>query len=193
MRSLAAEEHNDLLDKLSSLAEKTFPSLLVAPSTTSHLSAMLEMKAGVGGSEAALFLGDIMRMYLQLAQAMGWQAVVVASNPTESGGVKDALLEIKGKKVYDTLRWESGVHRVQRVPATETSGRLHTSTVAVLVLPLAEDNGSSEVDEELFKMDEVRIEVMRSRGAGGQVCAQLIKVGSDIDSPCSMSTKPNLP
>lgn len=136
MRSLAVEEHNDLLAKLTSLAKETFPSLLIPPSTTSHLSAMLDIKAGVGGSEAALFVGEIMRMYIRFAQSMGWHVEIVASNPTENGGVKDAIIEIKGKKVYDTLRWESGVHRVQRVPATETSGRLHTSTVAVLVCPL---------------------------------------------------------
>ncbi|EKM55333.1 uncharacterized protein PHACADRAFT_255882 [Phanerochaete carnosa HHB-10118-sp] len=167
MQSLAREEQDDLLTKLTGLAEKTFPSLLVPPSPTAHLSAMLELKAGVGGSESSLFLTEIMRMYTRLAQMMGWQAVVVTNSTTDHGGTKDAVVEIKGEKVYDMLRWESGVHRVQRVPATEVNGRVHTSTVAVLVLPLVEDKGS-EVDEDLFKMDEVRIEVMRARGAGGQ-------------------------
>ena len=133
MRSLAMDEHKELLDKMTSLAENTFPSLLIPPSNTSHLSAILEIKAGVGGDEAMLFGADIMRMYVRFAQTMGWQAVVVNSNLAEHGGVKDAMVEIKGQKVYDTLRWESGVHRVQRVPATESSGRVHTSTVAVLV------------------------------------------------------------
>ena len=133
MRSLASEEHTELVSKLSSMAENTFPKLLVPPSMTTHLSAMMELKAGVGGSEATLFCAEIVRMYTRLAQTMGWHAVVVANNLTETGGVKDAILEIKGPKAYDTLRWESGVHRVQRVPATEVSGRLHTSTVAIVV------------------------------------------------------------
>ncbi|KAI0818502.1 peptide chain release factor 1 [Irpex lacteus] len=167
MRSLAGEEYTELVTKLSSMAEEKFPSLLVPPSQTSHLSAMLEIKAGVGGSEAALFVADMIRMYTAVAGQLGWKAVVTGKNETENGGFKDAVLEVKGEKAYDTLRWESGVHRVQRVPATEASGRVHTSTVAVLVLPLEEDNGQ-EVKDDLFTMDEIRIEVMRSRGAGGQ-------------------------
>lgn len=133
MQSLAREEQDDLLAKLTDLTENTFPSLLVPPSPTAHLSAMLELKAGVGGSESSLFLAEIMRMYIRLAQMMGWQAVAVVNNMTDHGGTKDAVLEIKGEKVYDVLRWESGVHRVQRVPATEVNGRVHTSTAAVLV------------------------------------------------------------
>ncbi|KAI0685159.1 hypothetical protein BC835DRAFT_1421522 [Cytidiella melzeri] len=167
MRSLAGEEYTELVSKLSVMAQEKFPSLLVPPSETSHLSAMLEIKAGVGGSEAALFVGNMIRMYTAVAGHLGWKAAVTASNTTENGGMKDAMLEVKGQKAYDTLRWESGVHRVQRVPATEGSGRVHTSTVSVLVLPLEEDNGN-EVKDDLFTMDEVRIEVMRSRGAGGQ-------------------------
>lgn len=190
MRSLAVDEHSDLLDKLSSLAEKTFPSLLVPPSKTAHLSSMMELKAGVGGSEAALFLGEVMRMYTNLAQTMGWQITIVAKNLTDNGGVKDAILEIKGEKVYDTLRWETGVHRVQRVPLTESSGRVHTSTVAVLVMPLSEE---SDVDEDLFKMEDVKIEVMRSKGAGGQVRVLPSDTTVYLMLPSSMSTKPNLP
>lgn len=190
MRSLAADEHSDLLDKLSSLAEKTFPSLLVPPSKTAHLSSMMELKAGVGGSEAALFLGEIMRMYTNLAQTMGWQATIVAKNLTDYGGVKDAIVEIKGDKVYDTLRWESGVHRVQRVPLTESGGRVHTSTVAVLVMPLSEE---SHVDEELYKMEDVKLEVMRSKGAGGQVCTPFDNVDAPLIFAFSTSTKLNLP
>ena len=133
MRSLAAEEHTELVHKLSSIAETTFPALLVPPSNTAHLSALIELKAGVGGSESALFVGDMMRMYTRVAQNRSWKTTVVALNQTENGGVKDAILEIKGEKAYDILRWESGVHRVQRVPATEANGRVHTSTIAVLV------------------------------------------------------------
>lgn len=133
MRSLAEEEHERLTSILNNYVEQTFPSLLVPPSTTSHLSAMMELKAGVGGSEAALFLAEIMRMYVRLANSMGWKASIIANNETDNGGTKDAILEIQGEKAYDVLRWESGVHRVQRVPATEANGRVHTSTVAVLV------------------------------------------------------------
>lgn len=133
MRSLAANEHAELMSKLSHIVKDTFPALLVPPSETGHLSAMLEMKAGVGGAEASLFLADIMRMYTQLAQSMRWQAVIIANNETENGGIKDAILEVKGENAYDTLRWESGVHRVQRIPATDSSGRVHTSTIAIVV------------------------------------------------------------
>lgn len=133
MRSLAEEEHERLTNILKGYIDNTFPSLLVPPSSTSHLSAMMELKAGVGGSEAALFLAEIMRMYVRLANSMGWKANIIARNDTDNGGLKDAIVEIQGEKVYDTLRWESGVHRVQRVPATEANGRVHTSTVAVVV------------------------------------------------------------
>lgn len=145
MRSLAAEEHNELLGKLTAMTEGAFPKLLVPLSQTAHLSAMLEIKAGVGGSEAMLFAADIMRMYIRLAQSMGWKATTVVNNAMESGGVKDALIEFKGDNVYDTLRWESGVHRVQRVPATEANGRVHTSTITVLV-SLVPYSTSSTID-----------------------------------------------
>jgi peptide chain release factor 1 len=121
------------MSSLSHSLSTTFPSLLVPPSATSHLSALLELKSGVGGSEASLFLTDLLRVYLRYAQTMRWKAEVIGKNETDGGGVKDAIVEVKGMKAYDSLRWESGVHRVQRVPATETKGRVHTSTVAVVV------------------------------------------------------------
>ena len=93
----------------------------------------MELKSGVGGSEASLFLADLLRMYLRLANGRRWKATVVSQNDSDGGGIKDAIIEIKGEGVYDALRWESGVHRVQRVPATEASGRVHTSTVAAVV------------------------------------------------------------
>ena len=92
----------------------------------------MELKSGVGGSESSLFLSDLLRMYQRLAHSNNWKSSVVAKNSIEGGGIKDAIVEIKGETAYDTLRWESGVHRVQRVPATESSGRTHTSTVAVV-------------------------------------------------------------
>lgn len=133
MRLLAFEEHESLNKSLTELVETTLPSLLIPPSTTSHLSAMLELKSGVGGSEASLFLSNLLRMYLRHANACRWKANVISQNVTDNGGIKDAIVEVKGWGVYDALRWESGVHRVQRVPATEASGRVHTSTVAVIV------------------------------------------------------------
>jgi peptide chain release factor 1 len=133
MRALAAEEHDFLSKSLSEIVETTFPTLLIPPSTTSHLSALMELKSGVGGSEASLFLADLLRMYLRLAIGRRWKATVVAQNDSDGGGIKDAIVEVKGEGAYDALRWESGVHRVQRVPATEASGRVHTSTVAIVV------------------------------------------------------------
>ncbi|RDX53099.1 peptide chain release factor 1 [Lentinus brumalis] len=168
MRSMAEEEYASLSESMNRMVEETFPSLLVPTSDTAHLSAIIELRAGVGGSESALFTADLVRMYTRAAQAQGWTVTMLASNTLETGGMRDAIMEIKGKGVYDALRWESGVHRVQRVPATEASGRVHTSTVSAMVLPLIEEKASNSADEELFTMDEVKIEVMRSRGAGGQ-------------------------
>ncbi|GLB41103.1 putative chain release factor [Lyophyllum shimeji] len=165
MRALALEEHQSLSTSLTSLISSHIPSLLIPPSPTTHLSAMLELKSGVGGSESSLFLADLMRMYLRLANSRRWHTSVVSQNENEGGGIKDALVEVKGDGAYEALRWESGVHRVQRVPATEASGRVHTSTVAVIVLPLVEETDSADA---LFSMDDVKIEVMRARGAGGQ-------------------------
>ncbi|CAL1707323.1 unnamed protein product [Somion occarium] len=167
MRSMANEEYASLQSQVSELLQMTFPTLVVPPSKTAHMSAIMEFKAGVGGSESALFLAEMMRMYLRLAQTFRWKTNVIASNQTENGGVKDAIVEIMGEKAYDTMRFESGVHRVQRVPATEANGRVHTSTVAVVVLPLAEES-NAEAPDDLFSMDDIKIEVMRSRGAGGQ-------------------------
>ncbi|KAK7687195.1 hypothetical protein QCA50_009699 [Cerrena zonata] len=167
MRSMASEEHADLQSQISDMVVNKFPSLVVPPSKTTHLSAIMELKAGVGGSESALFLSELLRMYIRLATLYRWKTNTIASNQTENGGIKDAIVEFVGERAYDTLRFESGVHRVQRVPATEANGRVHTSTVAAVVLPMPEDTGS-ETSDDLFTMDEIRIEVMRARGAGGQ-------------------------
>ncbi|KAJ7097791.1 hypothetical protein B0H15DRAFT_797513 [Mycena belliarum] len=166
LRSMASEDHAMLIESLTDIIKTTFPAILVPPSRTAHLSALVELKSGVGGSEASLFLGEMLRMYLRLAQAFRWKADVVTSSELDGGGIRDAVVEFKGAGAYDTLRWESGVHRVQRVPATEQSGRLHTSTVAIVVLPLMEESEAN--DEALYSMDDIKIEVMRSRGAGGQ-------------------------
>lgn len=109
------------------------PNALLPPSETEGLSALVELKAGVGGSESSLFAAELLRMYGRFARLNGWEPTMLASSESDGGGLKDVILEVKGACAYDALRWESGVHRVQRVPATEASGRLHTSTVAALV------------------------------------------------------------
>ena len=185
LRPLAVEDDRTFTDTLENLVENVFPTLIIPPSKTAHMSALMELKAGVGGSESNLFLGELMRMYLRYAQSVKWKTTTVSSLDTPEGGVKNAVVEFKGPGAYDSLRWESGVHRVQRVPATEASGRVHTSTVAVVVsrftllpfycliywddkvLPLTEE--SDQANQELFSMDDVKVEVMRARGAGGQV------------------------
>ncbi|THU98617.1 release factor [Dendrothele bispora CBS 962.96] len=166
MRALAAEEHEALDGTLTQLLQSTFPSLLVPPSTTASLSALVELKSGAGGTESSLFLADLLRMYMRFASANSFRATVVAENENEAGGTKDAIVEIKGEGAYDAFRWESGVHRVQRVPSTDAAGRVHTSTATVIVLPLLEEKDVQK--EDLFRMEDVKIEVMRARGAGGQ-------------------------
>jgi peptide chain release factor 1 len=154
MRTLASDEYDQLSATMATLLNSTFPKLLIPPSPTSNVSAMLELKAGVGGDEAALFAGDLLRMYQRYGQVWGdelssrnrsgedgggharggWTANIMSQNELTIGkGVKEAIIEIKGPGSYDSLRWETGVHRVQRVPATESGGRLHTSAVAVAV------------------------------------------------------------
>jgi peptide chain release factor 1 len=133
MRNLASEEYDSVVRALSKQIAVVFPGLLVPRSTTAHLSALVELKSGVGGSESSLFLGELLRMYIRLAHTANWRTQILASNEVDGGGTKDAIVEIKGAGSYDALRWESGVHRVQRIPTTEASGRVHTSTVAVLV------------------------------------------------------------
>lgn len=138
MRALIEEERDQIVESLSHQLAETFPKLLIPVSKTKLLSAIMELKAGAGGDEASLFLSEILRMYTRLASSNGFTPELVTSTSLEgtkgpSGGIRDAILEIKGTGSYDLFRWESGVHRVQRVPATETQGRTHTSTVAVVV------------------------------------------------------------
>ena len=135
---MAMEERDSLTSTLQNHVENTFPSLLLPPSSTRRFSALIEMKSGVGGDESSLFLTEVMRMYNQLASSENLRTETVSVNEQDGskgggGGIKDAILEIKGEGAYDLFKWESGVHRVQRVPATETQGRVHTSTIAVVV------------------------------------------------------------
>jgi peptide chain release factor 1 len=124
--------------------------------------ALIEIRAGAGGDEASLFGAELLRMYQRFAERRGWEWELLEASPSEVGGFKEVILRISGREVFRFLKYESGVHRVQRVPATEAQGRIHTSTVTVAVLPEAE-----EVDVEL-RPDDLRIEVCRSGGAGGQ-------------------------
>jgi peptide chain release factor 1 len=125
-------------------------------------SAVLEIRAGAGGDEAALFAADLFRMYKSYSQSKGWNISIIDYNLTEGGGYKEVVAQINGKGVYRALKYESGVHRVQRVPVTESSGRIHTSTASVAILPEAKN-----VDVEI-KPEDLEVEVMRASGAGGQ-------------------------
>jgi len=136
--------------------------LLIPPEPTDANDAILEFRAGTGGDEAALFAQELMRMYLRYAERHGWKTHVLSTSLTELGGIKEAIVEINGEGVYGALKWESGVHRVQRVPATEKAGRIHTSTASVAVLPKVEE------DDFELNLNELDIQATTSSGAGGQ-------------------------
>ncbi|MFN3409229.1 MAG: peptide chain release factor 1 [Limisphaerales bacterium] len=135
---------------------------LVPPDPSDSRNTIFEIRAGAGGQEAALFAADLFRMYSRYAEARGWRIETMDSNPSDLGGFKEIIFEVFGQDVFKRLKYESGVHRVQRVPATEAQGRIHTSTVTVAVLPEAE-----EVDLEI-KPEEIEINVCRASGKGGQ-------------------------
>ena len=135
---------------------------LVPPDPTDSRNTIIEIRAGAGGSESALFAADLYRMYCRYAEARGWKIETMDSNPSDLGGFKEIIFTITGTDVFKRMKYESGVHRVQRVPATEAQGRIHTSTATVAVLPEAQ-----EVDVEI-KPDEIEINVCRASGKGGQ-------------------------
>ncbi|MFH1644470.1 MAG: peptide chain release factor 1 [bacterium] len=161
MKVLFEEEIETDQKKLKKLNQE-LEELLYPADEKDERAAFLEIRAGAGGQEASLFAGDLLKMYTNYALSKGWEVSVVDSHSTEVGGFKEIILHIKGKNVYKHLKFESGVHRVQRVPKTEASGRIHTSTVTVAVLP--------EVDEVDFDINpqDLRIDVFRASGAGGQ-------------------------
>ena len=136
--------------------------LLIPKDPNDSKNVILEIRAGTGGEEAALFAADLLKMYLKFAERKGWKAEIASANETDLGGFKEVTCTIEGKNAYSILKFESGVHRVQRIPETESQGRVHTSAVTVAVLPEAED-----VDIDI-KRDDLRIDVYRSSGAGGQ-------------------------
>ena len=161
IRKLAREEIDTLKSRLSRL-ENDLKLLLLPRDPNDEKNIILEIRAGTGGEEAALFAADLLRLYLRYAELMGWKTDILSQNLTGIGGFKEIIVLIEGKNVYSRLKFESGVHRVQRVPETEAQGRIHTSAVTVAVLPEAE-----EVDVEI-NPDDLRIDTFRSSGHGGQ-------------------------
>ena len=161
MRDMAQAEAQELKEQLPDL-ERKVQVLLLPKDEADDKNAILEVRAGTGGDEAALFAADLMRMYQRFAERQGWKFELMEMNETGIGGYKEATAEISGKAVFAKLKFESGVHRVQRVPETESGGRIHTSAATVAVLPEAED-----VDIQV-RTEDLRIDTYRAQGAGGQ-------------------------
>lgn len=161
LREMAKEELSAAEDLLETYSEE-LRVLLLPKDPNDDKNVIMEIRAGTGGEEAALFGGDLMRMYMRYAEQRNWKTEILDTNETGIGGIKEAVILIKGKGAYSRLKYESGVHRVQRVPETESSGRVHTSAATVAVLP--------EVDDVEIEIDpnEVRVDVYRSSGNGGQ-------------------------
>jgi len=161
MRKLADAERRDLLERKEQLAQEIRLALLPKDAMDDH-NAILEIRAGTGGDEAALFAGDLFRMYERYAAKQGWKTEILSANEGTKGGFKEIVASVRGRGVFAKLKFESGVHRVQRVPDTEASGRIHTSAATVAVLPEVED-----VDIDINDSD-LKIDTMRAQGAGGQ-------------------------
>ena len=161
MKQLAHEEEKQLTERRDK-TERELKLLLLPKDPNDEKNVLLEIRAGTGGDEAALFAGELYRMYSRFAESQGWKVEVLESSPSSLGGVKDLVAAIQGDKVYSKLKYESGVHRVQRVPATEQQGRIHTSAATVAVLPEAD-----EIDIKIEAKD-LRIDTFCSSGPGGQ-------------------------
>jgi peptide chain release factor 1 len=162
MRALADEEMAEIREKLPE-AERQLALKLLPRDAADERAAMLEIRAGTGGDEAALFAGDLLRMYQRYAEEQGWRVEIISASASEVGGFKEVIASVAGQGVFARLKFESGVHRVQRVPATESGGRIHTSAATVAVLPEAED-----VDVQIDEAKDLRIDVFRASGPGGQ-------------------------
>ena len=160
-REMAQEELKELKPQKEELEEK-LQVLLLPKDPNDDKNIIIEIRGGAGGDEAALFAGDLFRMYTKYAESQGWRCEIIDANEPELGGFKEVIFSVDGENVYSKMKFESGVHRVQRVPATETQGRVHTSTVTVAVLPEMED-----VDIEVNEKD-LKIDTYRASGAGGQ-------------------------
>jgi peptide chain release factor 1 len=161
LRELAKSEATELELRKEQI-EKQIRNMLIPKDPQDDKNAIIEIRAGTGGDEASLFAGDLMRMYLRYCEGKGWKTALLSENEGTMGGYKEVQIEVTGDEVYGTLKFESGVHRVQRVPDTEASGRVHTSAATVAVMPEAE-----EVDLDIKESD-VKMETSRSGGAGGQ-------------------------
>ena len=161
MKEMAREELKELEEKQPQLEDK-IKMLLIPPDPLEEKNIIMEIRAGTGGDESSLFCADLFRMYTRYADMKGWKYEIMDASESEVGGYKEISFSISGKYVYGSLRYESGVHRVQRVPETETQGRVHTSAVTVAVLPEAEE---TEIE---IRPEDVRVDVMRAGGCGGQ-------------------------
>ncbi|EGT3926999.1 PCRF domain-containing protein, partial [Clostridioides difficile] len=161
MEALAKEDLEDLQKQKADLEEK-IKVLMLPKDPNDDKNIIMEIRGAAGGDEASLFAGDLLNMYMHYAERQGWKAEIVDSTPTEVGGYKEVVVMITGDNVYSKLKYENGAHRVQRVPVTESAGRVHTSTATVGVMP--------EYDEVDLKIDpkDIRTDVYRSSGAGGQ-------------------------
>ena len=161
IRAMAQEEYDCLIEELPIL-EQELRVLLLPSDPLDEKNIVLEIRAGTGGEEAAIFAGDLFRMYCRYAERMSWKVELMSESPSDNGGYKEVIALISGNRVYSRLKFESGTHRVQRVPATESQGRIHTSAATVAVMPEAE-----ELDVDI-KQDDLRFDFYRASGAGGQ-------------------------
>ncbi len=162
IREMAEEEVPALKEQIAS-SEQAVLFALLPPDPADERNALLEVRAGTGGDEAALFAGDLFRMYSRYCETRGWKVSVMDDNPGEAGGYKEIIATVSGEGVYGALRFESGTHRVQRVPVTEAQGRIHTSAATVLVLPEVDEDDDIDIPE-----DELRIDIFCAGGHGGQ-------------------------
>ena len=152
-----------LMGPLAGVGDPTIETLLLPRDPDDGRDAILEIRAGTGGDESALFAADLLRMYLRFAERRGWQTETLSASESELGGYREVIVQVRGQQVYGQLRFESGTHRVQRVPVTESQGRIHTSACTVAVMAEADPTGDIEISP-----DELRIDVFRASGAGGQ-------------------------
>ena len=162
LKEMALAELSELEADLAAV-EKDLMFALLPPDPNAKRSAIVEVRAGTGGDEAGLFAGDLFRMYSRFAEQQGWKVGVIDASPTEMGGYKEVVFSVEGEGAYGTLQYESGGHRVQRIPVTESSGRIHTSAATVAVFPEAEVQDKIEIPP-----DEIRVDIFRSSGPGGQ-------------------------